>query len=146
MEEKKTYTGERLRPRRGGRVVRSRVREQEEFDQAMIDLARVTRVMAGGKRMRFRACMVIGDRKGRVGWGIAKGADVSLAMQKAVGQAKKNMINVNFDRGTIPHEVNVKFKAARLMLKPAKKGKKKPRGLNSINSWSKLFNHNFKNF
>ena len=98
-------------------------REKDEFDQIMIDLARVTRVMAGGKRMRFRACMVIGDRKGHVGWGVAKGADVSLAIQKAVGQAKKNMVTVSMVEGTIPHQVNVKFKAARLLLKPAKAGR-----------------------
>ncbi|MBI4090525.1 MAG: 30S ribosomal protein S5 [Candidatus Komeilibacteria bacterium] len=97
-------------------------REQDEFEQRMIDLARVTRVMAGGKRMRFRACVVIGDRKGRVGWGVAKGADVSLAIQKSVAQAKKNLINVSIINGTIPHQVLVKYHAARLMLKPAKEG------------------------
>ncbi len=96
------------------------VRERDEFDQRLIDLARVTRVMAGGKRMRFRACIVIGDRKGHVGWGVAKGADVSIAIQKAVGQAKKNMITVSTIEGTIPHQVTVKYKAARLLLKPAK--------------------------
>lgn len=98
-------------------------REQDEFDSRMIDLARVTRVMAGGKRMRFRACMVVGDRKGRIGWGVAKGADVSMAIQKATAQAKKNLMTVSIIEGTIPHEVNVKFKAARLLLKPAKSGK-----------------------
>ncbi len=114
------------RPRARGGFARRRAqspREQDEFDQRMIDLARVTRVMAGGKRMRFRACMVIGDRKGRIGWGVAKGADVSMAIQKAVAQAKKNMMTVSIVDGTIPHEVRVKFKAARLLLKPAKSGK-----------------------
>ncbi len=114
------------RSRARGGFVRRRpqgLREQDEFDQRMIDLARVTRVMAGGKRMRFRACMVIGDKKGRIGWGVAKGADVSMAIQKAVAQAKKNMMTVSIVDGTIPHEVNVKFKAARLLLKPAKSGK-----------------------
>ncbi|MEK7583952.1 MAG: 30S ribosomal protein S5 [Patescibacteria group bacterium] len=98
-------------------------REQDEFDQQMIDLARVTRVMAGGKRMRFRACVVIGDRKGRAGWAVAKAADVSQAIQKAVARAKKDIQNVSIAGGTIPHEVRVKFKAARLILKPAKKGR-----------------------
>jgi len=98
-------------------------REQDEFDQQMIDLARVTRVMAGGKRMRFRACVVIGDRKGRAGWAVAKAADVSQAIQKAVTRAKKDILNVSIAEGTIPHEVRVKFKAARLLLKPAKKGR-----------------------
>ena len=98
-------------------------REQDEFDQQMIDLARVTRVMAGGKRMRFRACVVIGDRKGRAGWAVAKAADVSQAIQKAVTRAKKDILSVSIAEGTIPHEVRVKFKAARLLLKPAKKGR-----------------------
>src|SRR3989344_1605885 len=114
-------------PRRSnqGRSPRRRMmpREQDEFDQQMIDLARVTRVMAGGKRMRFRACVVIGDRKGRAGWAVAKAADVSQAIQKAVTRAKKDILNVSIAEGTIPHEVRVKFKAARLLLKPAKKGR-----------------------
>src|SRR3989344_8724175 len=103
-------------PRVRARAVRRRMapREKDEFDQIMIDLSRVTRVMAGGKRMRFRACMVIGDRNGRVGWGLAKGADVSIAMQKSIAQAKKNIMNVSIQDGTIPHQVTVKFKAARL--------------------------------
>lgn len=97
-------------------------REKDEFQQKMVDLARVTRVMAGGKRMKFRACMVIGDGKGKVGMAVAKGADVSAAITKAVSKAKKNLITVPIIDGTIPHEVNIKFKAAKLMLKPAKKG------------------------
>lgn len=106
--------------RRGGRG-RS-PKEQDEFDQVMIDLARVTRVMAGGKRMRFRACMVIGNRKGKLGWAVAKGADVSMAINKAVAKAKKNLITVKTVEGTIPHEIRVKFKAAKILMKPAKKG------------------------
>jgi len=70
-------------------------RAKEEFDQKIVDLARVTRVMAGGKRMRFRACVVIGDHQGRLGFGLAKGADVTLAVSKAVNQAKKKLIKVN---------------------------------------------------
>jgi len=97
-------------------------KEDKEFDQVLIDLARVTRVMAGGKRMRFRACLVIGDRKGRVGSAVAKGADVTLAVNKALAKAKKNLINVPICNETIPHEVNIKFGAARILLKPASKG------------------------
>lgn len=111
---------------RGGNRGMSRrrpMREHDEFDQRLIDLARVTRVMAGGKRMRFRACVVVGDKKGRVGWGLAKGADVSIAMQKAGEKAKKNLIVVTTVNGTIPHEVKVKFKASRLLLKPARRGR-----------------------
>lgn len=96
--------------------------EDREFDQRTIDISRVTRVMAGGKRMRFRACLVIGDHKGRIGFGVGKGADVSLAINKAVARAKKNMITIPIVQGTIPHEVKKKYKAARLLLKPAPKG------------------------
>lgn len=95
---------------------------ESEFDQKVVDLARVTRVMAGGKRMKFRACVVIGDHKGRVGFGLAKGLDVSAAINKAVNRAKKDLIEVNNVGETIPFEVREKFKAAKIMLKPAPKG------------------------
>lgn len=97
-------------------------KEKSEFDQAVIDIARVTRVMAGGKRMRFRACVVVGDRKGRVGMGLAKGADVSAAVQKAQRQAEKHAIKVNLAGETIAHEVRLKDGSARLVLKPAPAG------------------------
>ena len=95
---------------------------EKDYDQAMIDIARVTRVMAGGKRMRFRACVVVGDRKGRVGYAVAKGADVTLAINKAVTKAKKHLIHVPIVNETIPHRVQVKSGAAKLLLKPAPKG------------------------
>lgn len=97
-------------------------KEKSEFDQKVIDLARVTRVMAGGKRMKFRACVVIGDRKGRVGYGIEKGIDVQTAINKAVNKAKKNLITVNKKNDTIAFEIREKFKAAKIMLKPAPNG------------------------
>jgi len=112
-------TGGRPGGRKGGRGDESR----DEFDQKIIDIARVTRVMAGGKRMRFRACVAIGDKKGRVGIGIAKGADVSGAVTKAVNKAKKNIIKVRIVNDTIPHEVRHKFGAARLLFKPAPEGR-----------------------
>lgn len=95
---------------------------EQEFDQKLIDVARVTRVMAGGKRMRFRATLAIGDRKGSVGIGMAKGLDVTIAIQKAFNQAKKNLIKVPVIKGTVPHEVWSKFNATKVMLKPAKPG------------------------
>jgi len=110
---------------RGGgqrRGRRNTPREPREFDQKTIDLARVTRVVAGGKRMRFRATVAIGDQKGRVGFGIAKGSDVSNAIQKAVTAAKKGMIRVPIVNDTIPHQIFIKYGAAYLMLKPAPKG------------------------
>lgn len=95
---------------------------KDEFEQKIVDLARVTRVMAGGKRMKFRACMVVGDKMGKVGVGVAKGADVSAAIQKSVAQAKKHLIEVPIINGTVPHEITIKKNSARLLIKPAKKG------------------------
>lgn len=97
-------------------------REKSEFDQAIVDIARVTRVMAGGKRMSFRACVVVGDHQNRVGAGLAKGRDVSLAVAKAAKQAEKNIIKVNLKNGTIPHGIKAKMGAAEVLLKPAPAG------------------------
>jgi len=107
-------------PRRGGR--RDDAREPREFEQKTLDLSRVTRVTAGGKRMSFRAALVLGDKKGRVGLGVAKGLDVQLAMDKASRKAKKTMIRVPLVDDTIPHAVLAKFGAAEVLLKPAPKG------------------------
>jgi len=96
---------------------------RDEFEQKIVDLARVTRVMAGGKRMRFRACVAIGDKKGKVGIGLAKGADVTLAVSKAVANAKKEMVDVSIVNETIPHEIYQKTGAAKILFKPARKGK-----------------------
>ncbi len=105
-----------------GRHRGDRKERDDEFDQKMIDVARVTRVMAGGKRMNFRACVVIGDHKGRVGMGLRKGADVSLAINKAVAAAKKNLISVTTVNDSVPCRVVHKFGAAVVMLKPAPVG------------------------
>ena len=101
---------------------RDRFQDKKDFEQKVIDIARVTRVVAGGKRMRFRACVVIGDMKGKIGVGVKKGADVSLAVNKAVNAAKKNLIQIKTVNETIPHEVRVKNKSALLLIKPAPKG------------------------
>ncbi len=107
----------------GNRGRRGRApREPREFEQKILDLARVTRVTKGGKRMRFRTCLIIGDKKGRVGVGIAKGADVAISVEKAFRQAKKNLTTVPIVHGTLPHEVKMKFGAAHVMLKPAPEG------------------------
>jgi len=97
-------------------------REKSEFDQKVVEVKRVTRVVAGGKRMRFRALVVIGDHKGKVGMGLKKGADVSESVNKAVNQAKKNMVTLPLVNETIPHGLNVKYKSSSLMLKPARQG------------------------
>lgn len=109
---------ENKRRRKPGR----KQREPQEFEQQIVDLARVTRVTKGGKQMSFRCTLVIGDRKGRVGFGVEKGSDVQIAVNKALKQAKKNLIRVPMINGTIPHRVESKFKAGRVMIKPAPKG------------------------
>ncbi|MBI3114949.1 MAG: 30S ribosomal protein S5 [Candidatus Kerfeldbacteria bacterium] len=108
--------------RTGGRRQRDRRSEPKEFEQKVVDLARVTRVMAGGKRMRFRACVAIGDGKGRVGIGITKGVDVTMAINKAVNQAKKRLVRIPMKNETIPHVIRVKYGGAQILLKPAPKG------------------------
>ncbi|MFA7654200.1 MAG: 30S ribosomal protein S5 [Candidatus Magasanikbacteria bacterium] len=104
--------------KQGGR----REREKSEFDQHILDLARVTRVTEGGKHLSFRACIIIGDRHGRVGYGVAKGKDVQIGVDKASRQARKNLITVPIINETIPHAIVRKFKAAQVMLKPAPRG------------------------
>jgi small subunit ribosomal protein S5 len=95
---------------------------ESDYEEKNLEIARVTRVTKGGKRMRFRALTVIGNRKGRVGFGLAKGADVALATSKATTQARKALITVPLSKDTIPHAVEAKFAAARVLLKPAPKG------------------------
>ncbi len=97
-------------------------REPKEFDERVVQIDRVTRVVKGGRRLRFRATVVIGDKKGRVGVGVAKGSAVVLAITKAVAKAKKNMIEVNLHETTIPHEVENVYCGARVFLKPASAG------------------------
>jgi len=89
------------------------------FKEKVLDLRRVTRVVAGGKRFRFRATVVVGDEKGRVGVGIAKGLDVAQAVSKAKLHAQKNIIILQLKGRTIPHEVEAKFSAAKIRIKPA---------------------------
>ncbi|MDD4996243.1 MAG: 30S ribosomal protein S5 [Patescibacteria group bacterium] len=98
------------------------LRTEPEFAQQLVDLARVTRVVKGGKRLSFRACIVIGNHKGEVGTGIAKGMDVSIAVEKAVRKANKNLIKIPIINDTIPHWVKAKYGAAKVLLRPASKG------------------------
>lgn len=97
-------------------------KKTDEFQEKTLDIRRVTRVVAGGKRMRFRVTMVVGDGKGRVGVGIAKGLDVAGAIEKAKTAARKHIFTVPLKGRTIPHEVEAKFSAARIRLKPAVEG------------------------
>ena len=96
---------------------------KDDFEQKILDLARVTRVMAGGKRMRFRACVAVGDKKGHVSVGVAKGTDVTMAVSKAVNRAKKDIVDVPIVKDTIPHEIYHKLGASKILFKPARKGR-----------------------
>jgi small subunit ribosomal protein S5 len=96
---------------------------KDEFDSKLLDLARVTRVSKGGKHFRFRATVVVGDKLGRVGVGVAKGLDVAQAVEKATRSAKKHVIKVNIVNETIPHETWAKLGPSRVMLKPQRKGR-----------------------
>ena len=114
--------GDRGRKGRGrGRRNDSR-KEEKEFEEELLQIDRVTRVVKGGRRLRFRATVVIGDKKGRVGFGVDKAVEVPQAIQKAVRNAKKNLVRVPMVNGTIPHEVKMKFKSGKVMIMPAKSG------------------------
>jgi len=105
------------RPRRGGR---REERSRPEFDQKIISIRRVTRVMAGGRRFSFSVSMVIGDKKGRVGVGVGKASDTQLAIDKAIRNAKKHMITVPMNKDMhIPHDVHIKYASSDVMIMPA---------------------------
>ncbi|MDB5170907.1 MAG: rpsE [Candidatus Saccharibacteria bacterium] len=96
--------------------------EEKQYDERTLHIDRVARVVKGGRRFRFRALVVVGDRKHKVGVGTAKGADVTAAITKATEVAKKNFITVSLYKGTLPHEVEKKVSGAHILLKPASAG------------------------
>ncbi len=97
-------------------------REEKQFEELVINIDRVSRVVKGGRRFRFKALVVVGDKKTKVGVGVAKGQDVQAAIAKATNVAKKNMIEIALDGETIPHEVEKKVTGAHVLLKPAAPG------------------------
>ncbi len=100
-----------------------REKEPKEFEEEVLQIDRVTRVVKGGRRLRFRCTVAIGDKKGRVGIGIGKATEVVNGIKKAVTRAKKNLINVPItEDDTIPHEIRIKHKSARLLIMPASPG------------------------
>jgi small subunit ribosomal protein S5 len=107
-----------------GRRPSDKKEEKPEFEQKLLDIRRTARMVAGGRRFSFRALVIIGNKNGKVGVGLAKGADVTIAVEKAVNQAKKYLINVAItENKSIPQMVEAKFGAAKVMLKPAPKGR-----------------------
>ena len=95
---------------------------REEFEEVMVDIGRVTKVVKGGRRFRFTALVVVGNRNGLVGFGFGKAKEVPDAMRKAVDDAFNNIIEVKRKGSTIPHDVEVKFNASRVLLRPASEG------------------------
>lgn len=109
----------------GGRRDNRRDQAPEEpklFEEIVINIDRVSRVVKGGRRFRFKALVVVGDRKAKVGVGVAKGADVQAAVAKATDVAKKHMVTIPVLNETVPHEAEVRFSGAQVLLKPAAPG------------------------
>ncbi len=106
--------------RRGRRNNRRDERVKQEYEQNIISIRRVTRVMAGGRRFSFSVTMVVGDKKGKVGVGVGKAGDTQLAIEKAVRNAKKNIIKVVMNKDShIPHDVEAKYASSEVMIMPA---------------------------
>jgi small subunit ribosomal protein S5 len=97
-------------------------KEVKEFEEDVLEISRVTRVVKGGRKLRFRATVVIGNRKNKVGLGVGKSNEVTGAIQKAIAQAKKDLLVVTLDGATIPHDIHLKYKASKIYLKPAAPG------------------------
>ena len=114
--------GRGRRPARRDNRRRERSAEEKMFEEQTIAIDRVSRTVKGGRRLRFKALVVVGDRKSRVGVGVAKGRDVQQAIEKSTNIAKKNLVTIPLVNETIPHDIEVKYGAARVMLKPAVKG------------------------
>ena len=95
---------------------------REEFEEVIVNIGRVTKVVKGGRRFRFTALVVVGNKKGLVGFGFGKAKEVPDAIRKAVDDAFKNIVKVNVKGSTIAHDVEVKFNASRIILKPASDG------------------------
>lgn len=98
------------------------VKEKKEFEEKIVEVSRVSRTVQGGRRMRFRVLVAIGNHNGKIGFGIGKANEVALAAQKAVTEAKKNILTIRIVKETIPHEVVIKYGSAKLILLPASAG------------------------
>lgn len=116
LEQKKRHGG----PRR--RLNFTEGPQASQYDHEVLDIARVVRVVKGGRRFRFRASVVVGNRAGKVGFGTGKSRDVQTAIQKAQKQAEKRVVSISLKDGTIPHAITAKFKGASVLLRPARPG------------------------
>ena len=96
--------------------------DREEFSEVVVNIGRVTKVVKGGRRFRFNALVVVGNRNGMVGFGLGKAKEVPDAIKKAIDDAFKNVIKVNIKGTTIAHDIEHKYNASRILLKPASEG------------------------
>ncbi|MBQ8431116.1 MAG: 30S ribosomal protein S5 [Clostridia bacterium] len=101
---------------------KTRIEEKDEFEKVTLDIRRVSKTVKGGRKMHFSALVVVGDKKGRVGMGIAKAAEVPAAVEKATKSAKKNLIFVPIVEGTVPYETTGKFATSQIIIIPSKQG------------------------
>lgn len=107
---------------RGDRRHQADQPEQKEFQELVINIDRVARVVKGGRRFRFKALVVVGNGKNKVGIGVAKGGDVQAAIAKATEVAKKHIVTIAINKDTIPHDTEVRFTGAQVLLRPASPG------------------------
>lgn len=122
MPESTQTQNRSARPQRGRNDRAQAPKEEKLFEEYVINIDRVSRVVKGGRRFRFKALVAVGDRKARIGVGVSKGADVQAAVAKATDVAKKNMITIPIVNTTIPHDSEVKVSGARVLIKPAAPG------------------------
>lgn len=122
MVEQRDQQRDQQRKRKGKDREKEREERRDEFEERVVHLARTAKVVKGGRRFAFRAVVVVGDKQGRVGIGIGKAREVPDAIRKASDRAKKKLIRVPRLNGTIPHEVQTKFGASIVLLKPASPG------------------------
>ncbi|GAB4285090.1 MAG: hypothetical protein Kow0081_2690 [Candidatus Dojkabacteria bacterium] len=112
----------KIRPKRKKDFSKKGKRDKDPIDFKLIDIRRVMRVYKGGRRLRFSVFVVVGDRKGKVGLGLGKGLDIRTAQEKAINKAKRNMVRISLNGNTIPHDIEMKYGAAKVLLKPAAPG------------------------
>lgn len=122
MEESKNWQTEQEKEVCSFNMYRGKDERMKEFDETVVQINRISKKTKGGNSMRFSALVVVGDRKGKVGVGLSKAPDVRGAIQKAMALAKRRMIKIPLKGGTIPHSVEQKYSAARIILKPAPPG------------------------